>query len=139
MAGQVGNADGDVGFQIAPMVDVVFVLVLFFMASAGLQQAELELGVTLPSTGGVPDPNQIVVPIFVEISARGQVSVNGQNYDTPESKEMPALTDYLRTMMASSGGKDPVIIRPDMQARHARIVDVLNAASKAEVKTLTFS
>ena len=37
MGGSVGSDDGDIGFQIAPMVDVVFVLMLFFMASAGSQ------------------------------------------------------------------------------------------------------
>ena len=36
MAGSIGSDDGDIGFQIAPMVDVVFVLMLFFMACAGL-------------------------------------------------------------------------------------------------------
>ena len=40
MAGSVGSEDGDMGFQIAPMVDVVFVLLLFFMASAGAQIIE---------------------------------------------------------------------------------------------------
>ena len=40
MAGSVGSEDGDIGFQIAPIVDVVFVLMLFFMASAGAQVVE---------------------------------------------------------------------------------------------------
>ena len=138
MAGQVGNTDGDVGFQIAPMVDVVFVLVLFFMASAGMQQTELELGVTLPSTGPGKEDSSTIVPIFVEIDGRGQVSVNGQNYDTATSEEMPALTEQLKIMMGPEA-RDPVIIRPDLSARHNRVVSVLNAAARAGVKTLTFS
>ena len=32
MAGSVGSEDGDIGFQIAPIVDVVFVLMVLFMA-----------------------------------------------------------------------------------------------------------
>lgn len=139
MAGQVGNADGDVGFQIAPMVDVVFVLVLFFMASAGMQQTELELGVTLPSTNTSGNPNeQVVTPIFVEIDSRGQVSMNGQSLDTATSEDMPALTEQLKLLMAEDA-KSPVIIRPAVDARHKRVVSVLNAAAKAQVKTLTFS
>lgn len=138
MAGQVGNADGDVGFQIAPMVDVVFVLVLFFMASAGMQQVELELGVTLPSTGAPTENPAVVTPIWVEIDSRGQVSVEGQNYDTTASPDLPALTAFLATMMQETGGKEPVIIRPNPAARHDRVVAVLNAAAKAQVKTLTF-
>src|SRR5260370_1234921 len=49
MAGSVGSDDGDIGFQIAPMVDVVFVLMLFFMACAGSQVKEKELKIALPS------------------------------------------------------------------------------------------
>ncbi len=49
MAGSVGSEDGDMGFQIAPMVDVVFVLMLFFMASAGSQIVEKELTINLPA------------------------------------------------------------------------------------------
>jgi len=137
MAGQVGNTDGDVGFQIAPMVDVVFVLVLFFMTNAGLSQKERELGVTLPATSA-GESQDVVTPIFVEITARGQVSVNGQNFDTPDSMEMPGLTQHLTTLVQNGNGKDPVIIRPDLQSRHQSVVNVLNAASKAKVKTLTF-
>ena len=49
MAGGGVSEDGDPGFQIAPMVDVVFVLLLFFMASAGSQVIERELNINLPS------------------------------------------------------------------------------------------
>ncbi len=49
MGGSVGSEDGDIGFQIAPMVDVVFVLMLFFMASAGSQVVEKELNINLPA------------------------------------------------------------------------------------------
>ena len=43
MAGSVGSEDGDVGFQIAPMVDVVFVLLLFFMLCLIIVQAVKDL------------------------------------------------------------------------------------------------
>jgi biopolymer transport protein ExbD len=51
MAGGGGSGDGDFGFQIAPMVDVVFVLLLFFMACAGTNQVEGLLKIALPSQG----------------------------------------------------------------------------------------
>ena len=140
MAGQVGNEDGDVGFQIAPMVDVVFVLMLFFMASAGLQVVELELGVNLPSgrsgagIGGPPP-----TPIIVEIGERGQITLNKRPFDTPTSKELPELRAWFKETIETYGSDDPVIIRPDPGARHGRIIDVLSAASASGVRNLTFS
>lgn len=140
MAGQVGSEDGDVGFQIAPMVDVVFVLMLFFMASAGMQVAERELGINLPSgsvTGaGGPPPT----PIIVEIQESGAVIVNSSlNFDTPTSTELPQFRAWLKDTIEQYGDKDPVIIRPASRTLHSRIVDVLSACAAAGVKNLTFS
>ena len=46
-----GSSDGDYGLQIAPMLDVMFVLLLFFMVMAGKQVKEAELGVQVPGRG----------------------------------------------------------------------------------------
>ncbi|MDX2081201.1 MAG: biopolymer transporter ExbD [Terrimicrobiaceae bacterium] len=139
MAGGGVSEDGDVGFQIAPMVDVVFVLLLFFMASAGSQVVEKELNINLPSgrsadAGGVP-----TTPIIIDIFPDGKVQMNNRVYDNPTSKELPELRAWLKDTVDRFGGKDPVIIRPDPNTRHERIMDVLNAASAAGVTKLSFS
>jgi len=138
MAGSVGSEDGDIGFQIAPMVDVVFVLMLFFMASAGVQVVEKELSMKLPS--GVGKTSEVpVTPIIVDISADGQVSVNDQSYGAKGDKTLNALREFFRHTISQFGDKDPVIIRPAGEATHERIMDVLNSAAAAHVKNLTFS
>ncbi|HYR57404.1 MAG TPA: biopolymer transporter ExbD, partial [Chthoniobacteraceae bacterium] len=72
MAGSVGSEDGDIGFQIAPMVDVVFVLMLFFMACAGSQVTERELNIALPSGAAAKSANNTKTPIVIDISPEGQ-------------------------------------------------------------------
>lgn len=140
MAGGGTSEDGDVGFQIAPMVDVVFVLLLFFMASAGSQIIEKELNISLPS-GQAAGPGSGVptTPIIIDIFPDGRIQLNNRIYDNPTSKELPELRAWLQDTINKFGDKDPVIIRPDPQATHERIMDVLNAASAAGVKNLTFS
>src|SRR5687767_14418172 len=127
MAGSVGSDDGDVGFQIAPMVDVVFVLMLFFMACAGSQQVELRLGINLPSGGSQGSQN--VAPIVIEIGPDGIVSVNGDNKGQPSDKQLTVLYEWLKNARETFGENDPVIIRPHPDARHERIMEVLNAAA----------
>ena len=83
MAGSVGSEDGDIGFQIAPMVDVVFVLMLFFMASAGMQVVEKELSINLPSGVAAPNSETPPTPIIVAMAADGTVQINGKSYDPP--------------------------------------------------------
>ena len=139
MAGSVGSEDGDIGFQIAPMVDVVFVLMLFFMASAGSQIVEKELNISLPSgtTAGAQDVQK--TPILIDISPEGQVTMNNQSFGTPTDRKLLPLREWLKNAIEQFGGEDPVIIRPNPETRHERIIDVLNAAAAAGVKNLTFS
>ncbi len=140
MAGGGVSEDGDAGFQIAPMVDVVFVLLLFFMASAGSQIVEKELNINLPS-GRTENaqPGTPSTPIIIDIFPDGQVQLNNRVYDNPTDKELPELRAWLKDTIDKFGDKDPVIIRPDPQTKHERIMDVLNSAAAAGVKNLTFS
>ena len=138
MAGSVGSEDGDVGFQIAPMVDVVFVLMLFFMASVGQQIVEKELSMNLPS-GRPSDPGVPVNPIIVDISDEGQVTVNDQVYGKTDDKGLLSLRDFFKQSIEQFGDKDPVIVRPALQTTHERIMNVLNTAAAAHVTKLTFS
>ncbi len=140
MGGGGVSEDGDPGFQIAPMVDVVFVLLLFFMASAGSQVIEKELNISLPSgrsagaVGGVPS-----TPIIIDILPDGKVQMNNKIYDSPQSRELPELRSWLKETIGKFGDKDPVILRPDPMTTHERVMDVLNAASASGVTKLSFS
>ena len=138
MAGSVASEDGDMGFQIAPMVDVVFVLMLFFMASAGVQVVEKELSMNLPSglpaTQGPP-----VTPFIIDISGDGIVSANDTVYGNKGDKTLQSLRDTFKHNIEQFGDKDPVVVRPAADTTHERIMDVLNAAAAEKVSKLTFS
>lgn len=140
MGGGGVSEDGDPGFQIAPMVDVVFVLLLFFMASAGSQVIEKELNISLPSgrsasaAGGVPS-----TPIIIDILPDGKVQMNNRVYAMAEDRQLLELRTWLKETIAKFGDKDPVILRPDPMSKHERVMDVLNAASASGVTKLSFS
>ena len=138
MSGSVGSEDGDAGFQIAPMVDVVFVLMLFFMASAGSQIVENELNISLPSGAAAAPGSTQKTPIMIDISPDGQVVGNNQTFGTPTDRQLLSLRDWLKATQGF-GGEDPVIIRPNSETKHERIIDVLNACAAAGIKNLTFS
>ena len=137
MAGGGGGESGDFGFQIAPMVDVVFVLLLFFMASAGQKITEGFFQIGLPSSApGLTE--KPIVPIVVDVDQLGNVFVNGNPMSgSSKDRELKQLTEFLTGAMKASP-EDPVIVRPNMEARHERVVDVLNACRVARVAKLTF-
>lgn len=138
MGGGGGGEEGEFGLQIAPILDLLFVLLIFFMSSAGAQIKEAELGIKIPggrSSSGATEENP---PAQLDINAMGQVFMNRTAVDTPNSKEMPGLKSQLKELIAKFGEKQPVIIAPAMNAKHDRVVDVLNACSAAGVKNLAF-
>lgn len=137
MAANIESEDGDLGFQIAPMVDVVFVLMLFFMASAGMQEIEKGLSTGLPSH---PQPGMIVHPtVYVDIASDGQISVNGQFFDSPSDRRLPELRAWLKQAVVDFDNQDPVVLRPSPETMHERITDVLSAAAAVGVQKLSFN
>ena len=137
MAGGGGGESGDFGFQIAPMVDVVFVLLLFFMACAGQNVKEGFFEIGLPSPGA-PSDGKISTPIVVDVDALGNVFVNGdQKSSSPKDRDLKSLEEFLKSAVKTSPD-DPVIIRPSAEARHERVVDVLNVCRLAHVAKLSF-
>ncbi len=133
MASSAASENGDPGFQIAPMVDVVFVLMLFFMASAGMKMRELELPIILPGAG-----NGITPAIVIAIDNDGRVSINEQPYGNADDKSLGGLRHWLTGVVTQFGIEEPVIIRPASGTQHERIMQVLNAAAASGVVKVTF-
>jgi biopolymer transport protein ExbD len=131
MAGSVG--DGEFGFQIAPMLDILFVLLLFFMVSAGAQKHEASLTTQLPGNGK-PGGD---VPVQVGIDEDGQVSIAGQPIDSPTDPALPELVSRLQAVVEADAAQ-PVVVTPSRHTRHQRVVDVLNACTGAKVQNLAF-
>jgi len=137
----IGNEDSDLGFQIAPMVDVVFVLMLFFMASASSGVKEREIAMTLLSRQKASSEvvQAAITPIFVDISAEGQITINDKVMGDPSDKKLEKLVAFFKTYIEQFDGQDPVILRPANETRQDRVIAVLNAATRAGVKNLSFN
>jgi biopolymer transport protein ExbD len=129
-----GSSDGEFGLQIAPMLDILFVLLLFFMVSAGSQKHEASIETQLPGASTQPGNS---TPVQVTIDASGQVNVNEAPYDTPDVSQLTETIARLKAIMASNPNQ-PVIISPQASTRQQRVVDVLNACTAAGVKNLAF-
>ena len=130
------------GFQIAPMIDVIFVIMLFFMVMAGAMKTERYLPAQLP---GIPELNHIKLPdveILLGVHEDGSVTLNQESLDAPSAKGLPALTAALqRLKSAADSQKDKVLvtIEAEQEARLERVVDALNALAKAQIGNITFA
>ena len=127
----VATREGEFGLQIAPMLDVLFVLLLFFMVAAGAIKHETAITTRLPGYGSPK------IPVQVLIDAAGSVDLNGASYDAVGQNELPATVTHLKLMLASDPNLS-VLIPPQPATRQQRVVDVLNACTAAGVKNLAF-
>ena len=134
----------NLGFQIAPMIDVVFVIMLFFMVMAGAVKVERELKTSLPGLAPptLDTPQEMPDEIVVTVEESGSVLMNEEEFDSPESKELPNFTDTLIRLKVESdnrGAKVLVTIEAEEQARYERVIDVLNSMAKAQITNVTFT
>lgn len=141
MAGSTENSDGDVGFQIAPMIDLILVLLVFFMSTVALKQVENELGIQLP--GGMRESKpfpQVIAPMeeVVAIDADGSITLNNEPAGSAQDRELPGLRDKLKAQRVFFGEKTYVVIVPHLDVSHARVVDVLNVCSASGIKNISF-
>jgi len=135
--------EGNLGFQIAPMIDVVFVIMLFFMVMAGAVKVEKELNTTLPGSAETSSSQDFVDEQIITISEQGEVALNDEPMDEGNTgHELPQLAATLmRLKQASDAAKTPVVVTiiSDQGAKYSRTVDVLDALAVAQVPNVTFT
>jgi biopolymer transport protein ExbD len=133
---------GTFGFQIAPMIDVVFVIMLFFMVMAGAVKIENELNSQLPGVAETSTSTDFVDEQIIAISDMGEITLNDEPFDTPQSKDLPQLkATLLRLKQNADAAKTPAVVTiiSDEQAKYSRAIDVLDALAVARIDNVTFT
>lgn len=138
----VQSSNPDVGFQIAPMIDVVFVILVFFMALAAQIRIEQILQTKLPGKSETSSPTEFVDEQILQIDDVGDVTLNDEAYDSIASHELPQLTGTLMRLKASSdaaNSKVIVTLISHPESPYSRTIDVLNALAVAGITNVTFT
>jgi biopolymer transport protein ExbD len=136
--------DSDDVVELTALIDIIFLLVVYFMGTSTLQAEEADMGITLPASVKVADPDVATFPmeIMVDILPNGQVLLNEESVDTQVSRDMPQFVNRMISIRQSTEmSQTPmfVFIRPAPEAAHQRSMDVLNALAKARVKQISFA
>ena len=123
------HREEDEGLPLTPLIDVVFLLLIFFLTATSFYKKEKDIKV---------DPPRATEGKAVAHKAR-EITVNIRNEDDGgffvvdgRILSLPRLTDMLADA-ARDNPRQAVIIRGDQRAYHQKIVDVLNACKKADI------
>lgn len=120
------------GVPLTPMMDVVFLLLCFFVTSQIFAQWETEIDVTLPTaeTGEVPQrlPGEVIVNVLPD----GRAVVNGQELDDA------ALLAMMSRLVELFPGQ-PVLLRADKATPYEHVVRVLDLCRQSDIWNISFA
>jgi len=118
--------------QLAPMIDILFLLLAFFITSWQFTQSETELNISVPTAQEGADPKRSRGEIIINVAPDGVIKVEGVQLDIQQ----------LRTKLAEIAKlyqNQPVRIRGDGQVPYQRIVEVIDTCQKAGIWNISFA
>ncbi len=121
-----------VGFQIAPMIDIVFLLLCFFVTAQLFSQWETEIEITLPTAQTGETPQRLPGEVIINIHGNGQIVVNTRPMD------LDTLGSMLRRLADLFPGQ-AVIVRADRTTAYEHVIAVLDACRMADIWNISFA
>ncbi len=118
---------------MTPMIDVVFLLIIFFLVSSHLARQETQLPLELPAatTSGAPDPERGVLTISVDPEHRWRAGGNVVTETT--------LRQILDDHADRDGESAAVRIRTDRSVPYRHVAPILTAAARAGIVDVSIS
>ena len=127
--------------QIAPLIDVVFLLLIYFIMTAALIKKEGDISFMLPSSQPATQMIDIPVEVLIEITAEGAVVIEGMRFAKDDTRLSELVTQLRGLKDIAEAQRSPfyVNILPNQETEHQRVIDVMDACAAAKVKNLSFS
>ena len=114
--------------SLTPLIDVVFLLLIFFLVATRFEQEERDMDINLPRASAAQPTIAPQKELFVNVTKDGQFVVDGRELSLENLQER--LTDAYR----SNPGQQRVIIRADRESRTANLVAVMDACNRANIR-----
>ncbi len=129
--GRIRREEPDI--NLTPLIDVVFLLLIFFMVSTTFNK-ESEIKIELPTAEGEVKPVEART-VEILIDARGRFFVNQQEV-------INTRVDTLKRAIAKEAGDDPqprILLSADRQTPHQAVITAMDAARRLGFNHLTFA
>lgn len=139
--------EAEPALDISSLIDVCFLLLIYFLVTSTITPRESDLGMSLPANNPNPDLQPELDPIFIRIDANGLISTGvGTSVQPLDSdvnvREVPMLRAQLDlyASTARAANKDPLVqVYAEGEASQQRVIDVLNALAAVNITSVTFT
>ena len=126
-----GEQTDDANIDLTPMLDVVFIMLIFFIVTASFVK-ELGFDVNRPPQTNEPPKDDEKKNILVTVASSGQLYVNRRPVDAA------ALTPNIKRLYAENP-KASVVIQAEDDSKNERLITVMDAARKAGVYNIAIA
>jgi biopolymer transport protein ExbD len=123
--------EDEVGFQLAPMIDMTFLLLVFFMVTTKISKEQVKMEIKLPTASNAVIPSNLADRDIISIDAQGQYFV-GQN---PMTKK--ELTAYIKERFKNFPPLR-LYVRADKNTPGKQIKELMKIASEAGALNVIF-
>jgi biopolymer transport protein ExbD len=124
------HVDEQPTLNLTPMIDIVFLLIIFFMVGTKFSELERKIGLRVPEVSNVEALTAAPEPKVVNVYGDGQITLDRVPVDS-----LAELTERLAA--AKSQYSDlAVLVRGDASGRFQNVAAVLNACKQADVREL---
>ena len=120
--------------NITPLIDVVFLLLIFFMVSTTFDRKS-ELGIVLPETSVNAEPTRKGV-LEVSVDGKGRYYVDGRPLVNTQTA---TLVLAMQQRVKALGENPPVVVSADGNAPHHSVMAVMDAAQQVGLSRLRFA
>lgn len=121
-------------FNMTPMIDIVFLLIIFFLVSSHLAKQESQLPLPLPSADSGDTPqNSLGTRITVNVTAGGELRLGSNVVGVDE------LERRLKHETTRAGQDIEVRLRTDRSVSYRHVSPVLAACARTGIWNITFS
>lgn len=120
------------GFQIAPMIDVVFLLLIFFLVTWNFARQEMELDVKVPTAREGQETRRAIGEVILNVRSDGTIVMNRREFQPDE-----LLTTLTR--IAEMYPDQAVVLRGDESTDYRHIVNVLDICRQANIWNVAFA
>lgn len=122
--------------DISSLIDVSFLLLIYFLVSSSLEPRESDLTMELPTDTGRVSNIQID-PLKIRLTVGGQISIADQLM--ADDQAMEAELDRYKQLTDATNKKPLVIVSADDEAKQQRFIDLMNALARVGITTVTLS
>jgi biopolymer transport protein ExbD len=113
--------------SLTPLIDVVFLLLIFFLVASRFAMEEHELPVELPTASSAVPMMQRPRELVIDVDISGKIFIDGQ----PRSAEQ--LDEVLQRAVASNPTNQTVVIRADRRTEFQAVVVAMDACNRSGI------